>query len=77
MRTLAGLLRVAIGLDRGHAGHVADVQVRRTDAGLVVEAVAAEGADIELELYAADERVQLLAEVLGCAVEIRASAVAW
>ncbi len=73
VRTLAGLLRVAIGLDRGHEAHVADVKTHMVGGELVVEAVASDGADVSLELYAANERSGLLAEVLARAVVVRAA----
>ena len=70
VRTLAGVLRVAIGLDRAHSGAVTGVSVAEGprhdgDGSLVVELVAAPGADVERERYSADERKGLLAEVLG------------
>lgn len=73
VRTLAGLLRVAIGLDRGHEGHVADVRARVVRGRLLVDAVPAAGADLALELYAANERRGLLEEVVGMPVEVRAA----
>ncbi len=70
VRTLAGILRVAIGLDRSHRGLVesvrAEVQARR----IVVFATARSGADIGLELYAANERKHLLERVTGRRVEL-------
>ena len=70
VRTCAAILRVAIGLDRGHESRVRGVSVRTDPDRLVVLATVAAGADVELELYAAAERSQLLAEVLGRAVEV-------
>ncbi len=64
VRTLAGLLRVAIALDRTHAGLVESVRVREADADLVVEVIGAPGADLALELFTAVERRGLLEEVL-------------
>lgn len=65
VRTLAGILRVAIGLDRSHGGLVADLTLRERDGALVVGAVPVSvDADLALELFAAAERVDLLAEVL-------------
>lgn len=71
VRVLAGLLRVAVGLDRDHRGDVRDVRARSRDDGtLEVAAVAAPGADIDLELFAAGQRAELLAEALGVPVEV-------
>ena len=50
VRTMAGLLRVAIGFDRTHAGLVTSVRCRRDGETLVVEAVPVPGADLSLEL---------------------------
>ena len=56
MRTLAGILRVAIGLDRSHEGRVRGVQAEIQAKRVVVLIDAAPDADISLELYAANER---------------------
>ena len=73
VKTLAGILRVAIGLDRSHDGRVRSVmaQVRRDR--LVIEALAKRGKEISLELYTANERKNLLEEVLGQRVDIVAA----
>lgn len=65
VRTLAAILRVAIGLDRSYSGLVRGV--RCTDDGRVVrvELRARAGADLSLELHSAGERRELLEEVLG------------
>lgn len=85
VRSLAAVLRVAIGLDRRHEGRVVGVRVRDDGAGveehdgtepdqrrppLVIEAVAAPGREVTLELFAADERKGLLERVLGRPVQI-------
>ena len=72
VRKLAGILRVAIGLDRRHAGTVHSVRVFN-DAGanrLTIEPVAPPGADLDLELYAATERAGLLAHALDTEVVV-------
>jgi exopolyphosphatase/guanosine-5'-triphosphate,3'-diphosphate pyrophosphatase len=65
VRTLAGILRVAIALDRTHAGLVESVRVRDADGDLVVEVRGGRGADLSLELFTAFERRGLLEAVLG------------
>lgn len=76
VRLLAGILRIAIGLDRSHRGHVDGVAVNHTaDTSLEIRvrpaAVAAgSGRDLGLELYAASERRDLLAEALGVEITI-------
>jgi exopolyphosphatase/guanosine-5'-triphosphate,3'-diphosphate pyrophosphatase len=72
VRCLAGLLRVAIGLDRNHAGRVAAVAVHDDGDRLTVGATPARGEDIGLELYAANARKDLLAAALDVPVEVRA-----
>ena len=70
VRVLAGILRVAIGLDRSHDGRVTGVTARRSGQVLVIEAEAAPDADVSLELYAANDRRGLLEDALGLAVEV-------
>jgi exopolyphosphatase/guanosine-5'-triphosphate,3'-diphosphate pyrophosphatase len=66
VRVLAGLLRVAVGLDRNHAGRVRSVSCRVDSDGTgVIEVQPEPGADISLELYAANQRTDLLADVGG------------
>jgi exopolyphosphatase / guanosine-5'-triphosphate,3'-diphosphate pyrophosphatase len=68
---LAGLLRIAVGLDRNHAGRVSSLSCRTDgDGALVVEIEPAPGADVSLELYAANERTDLLSDVLGRPVKV-------
>lgn len=73
VRVLAGLLRVAIGLDRNHAARVASVTVEDRPDRLVVRAQAAGADDIDLELYAATARKDLLEAALRVAIEVRGS----
>ena len=71
VRVLAGLLRVAVGLDRNHGGRVATVAVAPDgDGPLVVEVSPANGQDVSLEMYAATARSGLLAEALEATVEV-------
>ena len=71
VRILAGLLRVAIGLDRRNNGAVSAVTVRIEGDGIVIEPVVAAGDDVSLEVYSARARSSLLAEGLGVGVEVR------
>jgi exopolyphosphatase / guanosine-5'-triphosphate,3'-diphosphate pyrophosphatase len=73
VRCLAGLLRVAIGLDRNHAARVAGVSVAEDDDGLVVTVRPAEDADITLELYAASARKDLLESALATSIDVRSA----
>jgi exopolyphosphatase/guanosine-5'-triphosphate,3'-diphosphate pyrophosphatase len=70
VRCLAGVLRVAIGLDRNHAARVESVTVDDDGERLLVRAIAARGEDIGLELYAANARKDLLESALEMPVEV-------
>jgi exopolyphosphatase / guanosine-5'-triphosphate,3'-diphosphate pyrophosphatase len=70
VRTLAAILRVAIGLDRSHQGRVSSVRAEVQPKRIVVFATPAAGAEIGLELYAANERKDLLERVTGRRVEL-------
>ncbi len=82
---LAGLLRVAIGLDRGHQGSVGDVLVTMSDVApsaewiperagqpwLSIRPVASgDELDLDLEIHSAQERSGLLAEALDLNVAV-------
>jgi exopolyphosphatase/guanosine-5'-triphosphate,3'-diphosphate pyrophosphatase len=71
VRALAGVLRIAIGLDRGHAGVVQRVAVGRRD-GQVQIAVGGKEADddLALEVWSGGQRVGLLADVIGRPVTV-------
>jgi exopolyphosphatase/guanosine-5'-triphosphate,3'-diphosphate pyrophosphatase len=73
VRTLAALLRVAIGLDRRHEARVASLSAQDRPPRLVIEVVPDAGVDITLELYAANERKQLLEEVFDRRIELVAT----
>ena len=71
VRSLAAVLRVAIGLDRRHEGRVADVRTASVDGDrLTITALSAEDDDIGLEVFAAGERSALLERVLERDVEV-------
>jgi exopolyphosphatase/guanosine-5'-triphosphate,3'-diphosphate pyrophosphatase len=71
VRSMAGILRVAIGLDRNHDGAVAQLKVTEDDASVTLQPLPVEsGADLTLERYSADHRSGLLAQQLGCAVVV-------
>jgi exopolyphosphatase / guanosine-5'-triphosphate,3'-diphosphate pyrophosphatase len=73
VKTLAAILRVAIGLDRSHDGRVRSVMAHVRRDRLVIEALGKRGKEISLELYTANERSDLLEEVLGQRVDIVAA----
>ncbi len=70
VRRLAGILRVALALDRGHTGSVEAVSVGVGGERVQLTITPARGDGLELELYTARERSGLLREVLGREVHI-------
>ncbi|MGD9995393.1 MAG: Ppx/GppA phosphatase family protein [Ilumatobacteraceae bacterium] len=72
VRTLAAILRVAIGLDRSYDGRVLGVRAEARRHRLLIEAIAEPGTDISLEVYTAHERSALLEHVLGTRVDVLA-----
>ncbi len=70
VRALAGLLRIAIGLDRTQDGRVKKVSTRSEDEQLLIFVKTSTKFDLELNLYAANERRGLLSDVLGTKVKI-------
>jgi exopolyphosphatase/guanosine-5'-triphosphate,3'-diphosphate pyrophosphatase len=64
VRALAGILRVAIALDRNHDAAVAGVSARVDDDAVTIELNPVQGGDLELEQYTAGERSSLLAQML-------------
>jgi exopolyphosphatase/guanosine-5'-triphosphate,3'-diphosphate pyrophosphatase len=73
VRVLAGILRVAIALDRSRQSVVRHVDVQTADGGdkkpLVIE-VDSDGVDPSLELYTVEDRKALLEEALGTEVRV-------
>ncbi len=70
VRCLAGILRIAIGLDRNHSARVADVETSDERKRVVVMAIPVPGEDIGLELYGANARRELLEGCLGVPIEV-------
>jgi exopolyphosphatase / guanosine-5'-triphosphate,3'-diphosphate pyrophosphatase len=66
VRVLAGILRIAIALDRTHAGVVRAVQVVRSGRRVAVHLKT--GGDAGLEVYTAESRTGLLEDALGVRV---------
>jgi exopolyphosphatase / guanosine-5'-triphosphate,3'-diphosphate pyrophosphatase len=73
VRRLAALLRVADGLDRGHRRQVRRLLVSRRGTALRIDVWAEKGAD--LEVWSAQQKADLLAEVCGGPVRFRLHAV--
>jgi hypothetical protein len=67
---LVAVLRVAIALDRSHAGLVADVDVDVQRDRVLVTPVGEPGADLSLERYVVASRLAALGEAIGRPAEI-------
>ena len=63
MKLLAGIVRLAEGLDRSHSQTISSLHLREKKDGLVIRLRA--GGDAELELWAAERHTQPLADALG------------
>jgi exopolyphosphatase/guanosine-5'-triphosphate,3'-diphosphate pyrophosphatase len=72
VRCCAGLLRIAIGLDRKHTGDVSGVGAVFEAGELTIEVEPKGGADISLELFSATQRSELLSEAFGVPVRLAA-----
>jgi exopolyphosphatase/guanosine-5'-triphosphate,3'-diphosphate pyrophosphatase len=70
VRALAGILRIAIALDRTHAGLVEGVSARAAGRTVVLEVRPRPEADLSLELFTAEERKDLLEAVLGRRIRV-------
>jgi exopolyphosphatase/pppGpp-phosphohydrolase len=69
VRVMAGLLRIAIALDRTSSGAVESMDVRTAEGRMTVCVRLAPGADSALELYTAEQRKDLLEDSLGVEIE--------
>ncbi|MXV89194.1 MAG: Ppx/GppA family phosphatase [Acidimicrobiia bacterium] len=69
VQLLAGILRIAIALDRTRGGAVSGVTAEAGEA-LVISCRTAPGADAAVELYTAKQRSELLAAATGLAVRV-------
>jgi len=73
VRSLAGLLRVAVGLDRTQDGRVKKVRTQLVDDALEIQFTTSKSKEGDLNAYAATERRALLAEVLNRRIKIVAA----
>jgi exopolyphosphatase/guanosine-5'-triphosphate,3'-diphosphate pyrophosphatase len=73
VRRLAGILRVACGLDRGHVAAVEHLRTRAYATKVVIDVVPRlAGTDLKLEVWGARGKLELLEKMLDVPVEIRA-----
>jgi len=68
VRVLAGLLRIADGLDRSHSQPIAELRMETARGTVQIRAIA--HLDADLEQWEVDQRVDLLADVLGRPVTV-------
>lgn len=73
VRLLSSILRVAIGLDRTHDGRVDRVEVAVDDTNITIKVASPSNQDLELNIYAANERSGLMAEVFRHDVTVTAA----
>ncbi len=73
VRGLAGILRIAVGLDRTQDGRSKKIAVHVSDGDLEITVKTSTKQDGELNIYAANERKGLLSDVAGRRVKIRAA----
>ena len=71
VQLLAGILRVAIALDRTRSGAVSDLTARIGE-NLVIGCNTSPGSDATVELYTANQRSELLATATGLTVRVQA-----
>ncbi len=70
VRTLAGILRIGIALDRTRQGGVRELHVAITDSMVTIEVGLGPGVDYSLEQYTTDQRIGLLVTALDRPVEV-------
>jgi exopolyphosphatase / guanosine-5'-triphosphate,3'-diphosphate pyrophosphatase len=74
IKRLAAILRVADGLDRGHASAIKDLDIELTRDEIIIRAIPISSSyDLRLELWGATRKSELLGEVLGVPVRIEAA----
>jgi exopolyphosphatase/guanosine-5'-triphosphate,3'-diphosphate pyrophosphatase len=70
VRMLSAILRIAIGLDRTHDGRTTSVSVSQKNKSLQIALYGKKRADLDLNVYATQQRVALLADVFECNVTV-------
>lgn len=70
VRVLSGILRIADGFDRTHQSVVKDVAVKRSGRNIKLVPKKAGGKDVEMEVWGAERKKELLEEVFDADVKI-------
>jgi exopolyphosphatase / guanosine-5'-triphosphate,3'-diphosphate pyrophosphatase len=71
VQILAGLLRVADGLDRRHNNIFRNLHCAAQNGAILIEPVLRKDCDTSIEIWGAERRKELLEEVLGLPIELR------
>jgi len=75
VRWLAGMLRIAIALDRTRGSIVESIEVRDTGDALEISAQVAPGTDASVEMFTANNRTGLLSTISGRTVTVEAQTI--
>lgn len=70
VRILAGILRIADGLDRGHSGTISDIETAMSNGNFIITITPSGGRDTTLEVWGANMRKNLFEEEFDCRVII-------
>jgi hypothetical protein len=73
VRSLAGILRISVGLDRTHDGRVKKVSVDISEDDVVIEFSCNKKLETDLIEYAANDRKALLSDVMNKRLKIVSS----
>jgi hypothetical protein len=69
---LAGILRIAEGIDRRQMQYVNDIRTKLSGNNLIILLIPAKKEDdIDIELWGADRRLPLIEETLGITIQVR------
>lgn len=71
VKKLAGILRIADGLDRGHNAVIKDLSINSEDGKFIIKIQTADGQDPTLEIWGANIRKELFEETFGVNVTIK------
>jgi exopolyphosphatase/guanosine-5'-triphosphate,3'-diphosphate pyrophosphatase len=70
VKKLAGILRIADGLDRGHCSVVKDIELKLSRNALNITVITSAGSDASLEIWAANNKKTLFEESFSLTVNI-------
>ena len=70
VRMMSAILRVSIGLDRTHDGRTTEISLRAKGDKIAITLIGDKKSDLSLNVYAAQQRTALMAEVFGADVTV-------